>query len=206
MSQKDIQQELATAATKPQENESVSRKEPPVFYRCKCPECGEHNLELCGLDVFFRSEFLGVRSDGQFGCGYMELDGEYHWIIRCGSCEHEFFNTNELSDEVLINWAAANGQVMRPWEFTCPVCGSNYLDEVYTMNRSVRAVYETSDNEGAEISAEVALSYEQATEYGKPVRYRCSNDHELTTEDGNPVQSEEELVQWLKAHQPTAEK
>lgn len=177
------------------------QSESRVFYRCTCPDCGEDTLELCGLDVFFRSDFLGVRDDGEFGCGDLELDGDYHWMIECGSCGHEFFNTDMLSPEVLIEWAAANGRAKKMLEFKCPICGSDYLDEVFSANRSVRAVYETSDNEDAEFPAEVALSYEQAREYGEPVRYRCHKGHELTKEDGSPVQSHEELVEWLKAHQ-----
>lgn len=50
-------------------------------------------------------------------------------------------------------------------EFNCPVCGSPYLEVVFRANRSVRTVYETSDNEDAEIPAQAALPYEQVREY-----------------------------------------
>lgn len=181
------------------QGQTPPQSESRVFYRCTCPDCGEDTLELCGLDVFFRSDFLGVTRRGEFGCGFMKLDGDYHWVIQCGSCGYEAFNTNELSDDDLINWAAANGRAKKMLEFKCPICGSDYLDEVFSANRSVRAVYETSDNEDAEFPAEVALSYEQAREYGEPVRYRCSNGHELAKEDGSPVETPAELVQWLKS-------
>ncbi len=118
MSQKDLRKELNAAALS--SNAIVAREEPPVFHRCTCPECGEDAMELCGHGVFFRSDFLGVTHDAEFGCGEMVLDGEYHWIIACGSCGYEAFNTDVLPNDTLVDWVASHGQAMRCWNSTVP--------------------------------------------------------------------------------------
>jgi hypothetical protein len=78
MSKKDLQKELEEKANEPSTVANTTRrdddKEPSVFYRCVCPECGKDTLDLSGLGVFFRSEFLGVTNEGEFGCGALELD------------------------------------------------------------------------------------------------------------------------------------
>lgn len=201
MSRKGLQKEMCTEATTLQGNDDVPRKEPPVFYRCTCPECGEDAMELRGHGVFFRADLLGVTHDGDFGCGYMELDGDYHWVIECGECGYTAFDTDMLPPDPLIDCAAASGKAIKQLEFTCPVCESDRVEKVYLMSRSVRALYETSDNEAAEPHAEAALSFEQAIDYGESVRYCCHKGHELTKEDGNPVQTDEDLFEWMKAHQ-----
>ncbi|MFC1834531.1 hypothetical protein ACFL2Q_07335 [Thermodesulfobacteriota bacterium] len=206
MSKNKLQEQHNRNTKGPSADQGLTRQEnhSTVFYRCTCPECGEDALELCGLGVFFRSEFLGVTHENEFGCGHMELDGDYDWVIECGSCGYSVFDTEKVTVDSLLEWAATHGQAVRNLTFTCPVCGSQHLDEVeigLRWNRSVRAVYETMENSETEAQAEVALSFERVTDYGKSVLYCCIRDHELTKEYGSPVQTPEELVDWLKAHQ-----
>ncbi|MFC1833214.1 hypothetical protein ACFL2Q_00600 [Thermodesulfobacteriota bacterium] len=131
----------------------------------------------------------------------MRLGGDYDWEIECASCGYRVLDTEGVTLDSLLELAITHGTAANELGFTCPVCGSHYLEQVYTMSRSVRAVYETSNNEKMEPHAEVALSYEQVTEYGKSFQYCCSNDHELTKQDGAPIRTLEDLVEWLKAHQ-----
>ncbi|MGB6063255.1 MAG: hypothetical protein WBG50_00490 [Desulfomonilaceae bacterium] len=210
MSKRKPEQELNNKSVAPSAGQEMmpEETESSVFYRCTCPECGEDALELCGLGVFYRSEFLGVTDGDEIGCGYMELDGDYNWAIVCRSCEHSFFDTQEVTLENLLEWASTHGKAVRRLEsgFVCPVCGSQALERIERGNRSVRAVYEISDNSETEAHAEVALSFEQVLEGGNSVRYCCWKKHELTNQDGSPVQTDEELVAWLKAHQPSVER
>jgi predicted RNA-binding Zn-ribbon protein involved in translation (DUF1610 family) len=185
---------------------TLQQNESTVFYRCACPECGEDALELYGRDVFFRSEFLGVTNDGEFGCGNLGLDGDYHWVIECSSCGHVAFDTDMLPTETLLDWAAAHGKVIKELEFTCPVCGSADLLRTERGNRSVRAVYEVAENSKTKGRAEVALSFEHVMEGGKSVRYCCLEGHELAKQDRSPVGTLEELVEWLKALQPSGKR
>jgi predicted RNA-binding Zn-ribbon protein involved in translation (DUF1610 family) len=183
----------------------LEKHQPRVFYRCTCHECGEDALELCGLGVFYRAEFLGVTDGDEFGCGSMQLDGDYDWEIECTSCGYRVFDGQEVTLDNLLEWAASLGKSVTRLEsgFVCPVCGSRHLDRIETGKRSVRAVYEIDGNSETEAHAEVALSFERVLEGGDSVRYCCSKKHELTKQDGSPVQTPEELVEWLKAHQTT---
>jgi len=205
MSNEDFQKDMSEKANEPSKVDNVPRQdegtEPSVFYRCTCPECGEDDLELLDVGTFFRSEFLGVTNDGYFGCGDLELDGDCHWVIECGSCGHGIFDTDVVPFDTLLDWVDAHGQAIKQLEFSCPVCGSEFLDQVETLkrSRSVRAVYEIRDNSETEAHAEVALSFERAERGGESVRYCCLGGHELAKDDGSPVQNVEELVVWLKA-------
>lgn len=203
MARKKIEKNPNKKAEKPAAAKGAVQQEPqpPVFYRCTCPECGEDTLELCGFGVFYRSEFLGVTDEDEFGCGYRELAGDYDWVITCSSCGHSVFDTPTVSVDNLLEWAGTHGKAVSRLElgFTCPICGSQALERIERANRSVRAVYEISDNSDTKAHAEVALSFEAVMEGGDSVRYCCWKKHELTNEDGSPVQSDEELVEWLRA-------
>ncbi|MFC1836414.1 hypothetical protein ACFL2Q_17110 [Thermodesulfobacteriota bacterium] len=194
MSRKNLKNESSAVVNMLSGKESVSREKPPVWYRCICPECGEDALELHGLYVFPRAEFLGVTHDGEFGCGHLELDGDYHWVIECRACEYRAFDTDKLLAEPLLEWACANGKAIEELKLTCPVCGDNSLEKTSRMSRSVRTAYETSGNEETGTHAEVALSFAPVLEYGDSVRYCCFKSHELTKEDGSPIRTAEELV------------
>jgi predicted RNA-binding Zn-ribbon protein involved in translation (DUF1610 family) len=206
MSKKDLLQQMLVKDTTPSDHENVPPGEPQteVFYRCTCPECGEDSLELFDFGLFSRSKFLGVTNDGEFGCGHLEIDGEYHWALKCASCGYEALDSDMLSSDTLLDWADAHGQPMKQLEFTCPVCGNNWLDQVeidLKRKREVRAVYEIMEKSKTKPSAEVALSYEQVVVGEKSVRYCCSMGHELAKNDGSPVATGQELVEWLKAQQ-----
>lgn len=208
MAKKKIEKNQNKKAETPATAKGAVQQEPqpPVFYRCTCPKCGEDTLELCGFGVFYRSEFLGVTDENEFGCGYMKLDGDYDWVIICSSCGHRVFDAPKVTVDNLLEWACTHGKAVSRLEldFTCPICGSQALERIERANRSVRAVYEISDNSETKGHAEVALSFEQVMEGGDSVRYCCWKKHELTNQGGSPVQSEEELVEWLKAHEPSA--
>jgi Zn finger protein HypA/HybF involved in hydrogenase expression len=203
MSEKDHHKGMGETAKGSSVDQSESGREAgsAVFYRCTCPKCGENALELSGHGVFLRSEFLGVTREGEFGCGDLMLDGEYHWEIECGTCGYRPFSTDVLPAEPLLDWAANHGQAMKQLRFTCTVCGSHSLKKVYRMSRFVRAVYEDAESEERAIYADVALSYEQVIEHGKSVRYCCSEGHGLANDDGTPVETAKQLVEWLKAQQ-----
>ena len=206
MSEKNFQTELVEKAGDTSVDDRMEQRgtESPVFYRCVCPKCGEDSLELFDFGTFLRSEFLGVTNDGEFGCGDLESDGEYHWVLQCGSCGFKIFDTDMLPSDTLLDWADAHGRAINQQQFSCPVCGSEYLNQVEThleRERSVRAVYEIRDNSETEAHAEVALSFERVVRGGESVRYRCDmGGHELAKDDGSPVETAEELVAWLKAH------
>jgi hypothetical protein len=207
MSKKDYQKEAIKKANsslpdKPAEQRD-EKSEPSIFHRCPCPECAEDDLELFDFGTFSRSEFLGVTNDGEFGCGDLESDGDYHWVLQCGSCGFKIFDTDVVLSDTLLDWADAHGQAINQQQFRCPVCGDHYLNQVEThleRIRSVRAVYEIRDHSETEAHAEVALSFERVVRGGESVRYRCEMGHELAKDDGSPVETPEELVEWLKAH------
>jgi hypothetical protein len=204
MSKKGLSSRVDRKGREASVNDSGQRGEalqPPLFYRCRCPECGEDALKLNGFGVFFRSKFLGVTNDGEFGCGDLELDGDYHWLIECGSCCYRDFDTDMLPTDSILEWAVAHGKALKTLEFRCPVCGSQYLQRIEKAIRSVRAVYEIAENSETKAHAEVTLSFERVAPAGKWVRYCCSNRHELAKHDGSPVQTPEDLVEWLKGRQ-----
>jgi predicted RNA-binding Zn-ribbon protein involved in translation (DUF1610 family) len=202
MSKKDLQKDLEKEAIEPSTVDNVTpqenQTEPPLFYRCVCPECGEDDLKLNGFGIFFSSEFLGVTDGDEFGCGHMELDGDYDWVIECSSCGYSVFDTGGVTLDNLMEWAATHGKAVKTLEFICPICGSQYLNRIEKGTRSVRAVYEILENSET-AHAEVALSFERAVDVGISVRYGCLKNHELAKQDGSPVQTPEELVEWLKA-------
>jgi len=206
MSDKDFHEEQIEKANCPSVDENVisqeQKSDSPVFYRCTCPECGEDTLELFDYGLFSRSKFLGVTNDGEFGCGHLEMDGEYQWVLECSSCGHKAFDTDLLPSDTLADWAETHGQPMKQLEFTCPVCGNNWLDQVeidLKRKREVRAVYEIMEKSKSKPSFEVALSFARVVVGEKSVRYCCSMGHELAKDDGSPVENAQELVEWLKA-------
>lgn len=206
MAENNLENELSVKSETPSDDQAVAGQQtkPPVFYRCTCPECGENALELFGFGTFYRSDFLGMTDGDQFGCDYMELDGEYDWAIICRSCGHSVLEEKEVTLDNLVEWAATHGKAVTRLEhgFACPVCGSQSLEMTGETTRWVRAVYEISDNSETEAHAEVALSFGHASQGLNSGRYCCGKDHELTNPDGSPVRTPEELVEWLKHHQP----
>ena len=198
---KKLQDKLNKAAEPASTDPGVTRqeKESSVFYRCTCPECGEDTLELSGFSVFYRSKFLGVTDEGEFGCGDLGDDGEYDWVIECSSCGYRVFDTQEVTLDNLSEWASKNGKTLKRLEseFLCPVCGTKFLDRIERGNREVRAVYENADD--SETWAEVALSFGHYMSGGETVRYCCMKGHELTKEDGTPVKTAEETRRVVKS-------
>lgn len=207
MSEQDFHLEIIKKTDDTSAEEHVEKQgekpRPPIFHRCRCPGCAEDSLELFDFGLFSRSAFLGVTNGGEFGCGDLESDGEYHWVLQCGSCGFKIFDTDMLPSDTLLDWADAHGQAINQLQFTCPVCGSEYLDQVemhLKRIRSVRAVYEIRDNSETEAHAEVALSFQRVVRGGESARYCCDRGHELAKDDGSPVENERDLVEWLKAY------
>ena len=177
---------------------------PLVFHRIRsCPACGEDDLNLYDFGVFLRSDFLGMRSDGEKGGGRIQLDGDYEYVVMCRSCEHRVFNELSATTEQLMEWAITEGQEIETLKFICPICESKSLSQIRTgveVIRDVVAVYTLPRDDTTEGGAEIALFPGQVFDYTTGPRYRCAKGHELAKDDGNPVETAEELVAWLKAH------
>jgi predicted RNA-binding Zn-ribbon protein involved in translation (DUF1610 family) len=204
MLKKKTEKEMNEKSEIPSADDGVTlEQKEPTFYRCTCPECGE---ALEGhFAVVYRSEFLGVTDDGQVGCGDLVLDADHCAVTGCGSCGHTQ-DKWRLPLEDPQDRVTAHGQAIKRLEFVCPVCGSLCLLRAERASRAVLGVYEIAENSETKGRAEVALSFEHVMEGGKSVRYCCVEGHELAKEDGSPVGTPEELVEWLKALQPSVKK
>ncbi|MBM3299333.1 MAG: hypothetical protein FJY85_05210 [Deltaproteobacteria bacterium] len=205
MAENNLENELSIKSETPSNDQALTAQqiESGIFYRCTCPECGEDALELFGFNTFYRSDFLGMTDRDEFGCDYLELDGEYDWAIICRSCGHSVLKEKEVTLDNLLEWATTHGKAVTrlDYGFACPVCGSQSLEMTGETTRWVRVVYEISDNSETEAHAEVALSFGQGSQGLNSGRYCCGKNHELKKKDGSLVQTPEELVEWLKAHQ-----
>lgn len=181
--------------------EAVNTKQ--VFHRVgRCPACGEDDLGLFDFGVFLSSDFLGMTRDGEMGCGRVEMDGDYEYVVMCRSCEHRASAEPSVTKETLLEWAVAEGQEVQTLDFICPLCGSVCLSEhtdKVEMYQEVVAVYTVKGDNGEE-QAEVALSPYRNIFHCSAPRYRCLNGHELAKDDGTPVATAEDLVAWLKTH------
>lgn len=206
MSDKNLNQEVMKksngAVPEAGVDQGKSDDKPPVFYRCTCPRCGEEDLSLYDFGVFLRSDFLGVTSSGDKGCGCLELDGGGEMALICGTCDHRVFDEPSFSSEQLLDWARAEGEEIEMLTFKCPVCGTQNLTQVYTgveVIREVKAVYTIPLEDQSRDRAEVALEEDRLEKKQQFCRYRCSKGHELAKDDGTPVETPEDLVEWLKA-------
>jgi predicted RNA-binding Zn-ribbon protein involved in translation (DUF1610 family) len=192
MSKKELHKQMFAESGLPPEG---SEARPAAFYRVTCPECGEDTLELIDYGVFLRSDFLGMNSDGEKGCGDLELDSDEKWVVTCRSCGCRPFDDASYSPQQLLQWAREAGEQKEISRFSCPICGSKTLYQSVTgveMIRVVTAACPISDG-----NAEVALyPFEQVLGSGL-IRYRCPKGHELAKDDGTPVETAEELVEWL---------
>ena len=172
----------------------------PVFYRCVCPECGEDTLSLLDLDMFAESPILGATSTGEIGCSHTSLDSHgCNLEIWCRSCGGPVGNPHSL-----IEWAKAQGEVRTTLPFQCPKCGSRELHRVEIGLEFVSTVVAVSVSDTPGVDPIVALSHERDLDKGEVYRYRCSSGHVLAAADGFPVQTDEELVVWLKTRQSAA--
>lgn len=76
--------------------------------------------------------------------------------------------------------------------FCCPSCEDNRLEEIVS---------------GATVATEISIEDgeviygEQSSDSGMLERYQCVNcGYTLTDEEGDTIQSEEDLIDWLKKH------
>lgn len=206
MSEKDLIQEMTEkcdgTASDTGDDRGKGDEKSPVFYRCKCPECGEDDLGIFDLEPFIRTDFLGVTSEGVKGCGHIELDGEFRYDLMCGRCGHVVLGEPSQDSEALLNWARAEGERAEMLTFSCPVCSSKNLYQIspgVEISRKVVAVYMISEKSEFCPEAEIALERGRLITEPQPFRYRCSKGHELAKDDGTPVETPEDLVEWLKA-------
>jgi hypothetical protein len=176
---------------------------PGTFHPVACPECGKDTLDLIDSGVSMRSPILGIASDGEVGCLYTELTGDYQLGIYCRHCGHGVCGglsvTGEADDEIHSEWAKSPGEPRTVLPFICSKCGSRELRQVevgITFSYAVVAVCEADVPGTAPL---VALSHLRNTDGGGTYRYRCSQGHELAKDDGSPVETVDELVAWLKA-------
>ncbi len=207
MSEKDFQKEMIGKSNGTLPDDSVGQRgeepRPPVFHRVPCcPQCGEDDLSFFDFGVFLRSDFLGMTSEGEKGCGPVEVEGDYEYVLECRSCGHRVFQEESCSEEQLLEWAIAVGEEVEALTFRCPACGTKFLSETRTgveIIRDIAAVYTTPGNGEADHRAVIALVPDRQIWYSGPTRYRCPKGHELAKDDGTPVETAEELVVWLKA-------
>lgn len=207
MSEKDFQIEMTEKFNDPSLDDGMEQAsqeaQPAVFHRLTCSECGEDTLSLCDFGVFLRSDFLGMTSEGEKGCGHIELDGDYEYVVMCRSCGHRVFEDPSCTEEQLMKWASDAGEETRILPFHCAECDSTSLSEISTCVEVVRdivAVCEVSKDDEPEEQPLVALVPDKQTWLRGPTRYRCARGHELAKDDGTPVETEQELIAWLKAH------
>jgi transcription elongation factor Elf1 len=175
---------------------------PSRFHKCTCDECGEDALVFCDFGAYLQSDFRRMTSEGEKGCGHLELEGDYEYVVMCESCGHRIFEDVSCSEEQILDWAIEHGKALPMLDFSCPICGSKTLSEISTgveISREVVAVCEVSENGEPEKKPLVALAPDRLFVHSRPATYRCSKGHELAKEDGTPVETAEELVEWLKA-------
>jgi hypothetical protein len=208
MSKKDHAKELREQASEHSTIDSVTRPdetlEPPVFYRCTCPECGEAALNCIESGLFMRSRVLGITSDGEIGCYRTELEGGYELGLLCRHCGHqvctEYSESEPCEEDFLISWARSHGEALATLSFECPKCDSQELHKVEIGIEFSTAVVAVCESNAPGAPPLVALSHLRDTDGGGSFRYRCSKGHELAKDDGSPVETDEELIEWLKAH------
>lgn len=190
-------------------DENVARQEtePPVFYICSCPDCGDE-LEIVDTGIFQCSPVLGITSEGELGSINTSLDGASEISLLCSGCGKRIcsdFGPEETCDEnFLLHWARSNGEALVTLPFNCPECGGHTLYEIeigVEWHEQVLAVCEADLEDGGPV---VAVSHDRSIENPLTPRYRCSCQYELIKEDGSPVKTRKELVEWLKAHQASS--
>jgi hypothetical protein len=205
MTGKDPEQEMNKKAENPSVDEGVTRLEsdPPVYYRCNCPECGSDDLHLIDTGVFLRSQEVGITDEGEIGCSYTELEGSFEEGVICRECGHTVWNeysaNHESRYDLLLKWAQSNGEPVSTIPFRCPVCDSDELSKVETgieLWTVVVAVCEAVSPNDYPLQAVNPVRHFLGD---RSVRYRCSSGHELAKDDGSPVENPKELVEWLKA-------
>jgi hypothetical protein len=208
MSRKEPQRNLNKESEQPatMTDSCLDVNQSPIFYLCACPDCEQGELHLFDTGVFEHSDVFGITDEGEIGCYATGLDGKPQLGIYCGDCATEIYQESEQTEEgrkkSLLEWARTHGKAIATLSFVCPECGSRHLtrDETgITFSTEVVSVCE-HPTEGWPI---VALSRNRCFGTGGTYRYRCLHDHELLKEDGSPVETEQELMQWLKAHQTT---
>ena len=206
MTKKDYQKEVIEKSKEASPDHSVEQAGqkalPEVFHRLTCPKCEEDTLSLYDFGVFLRSDFLGMTSEGEKGCGHIELDGDYEYVVMCRSCGYRVFEDLSCTEEQLMQWASDAGEETRILPFHCSVCDSTSLSEIRTgveIVRDIVAVCEVSKDDEPEEQPLVALVPDKQMWFRGPTRYRCARGHELAKDDGTPVETEQELIAWLKA-------
>jgi len=207
MSKIDLHEEMIDEANETSADDGAGRSGEEgralVFYRRRCPECGKDALNLIDSGVFMRSPIVGITSDGEIGCSYTELEGDFEPGIYCRSCGHQVCSDSSLanacSDEFLSEWAKSAVEARTAPPFRCPDCDSLELHQVEVgieLSHEVVAVCEPVVPDSAPL---VAVSHVRDIDGGGTYRYRCSQGHELAKEDGTAVETAEELADWLKA-------
>jgi hypothetical protein len=208
MSKEDLKteliQEVGDASAEESKRQMGQELRPPVFYRCRCPECGEDSLDAIESGFFTRSHILCVTSYGDVGCDYTEFTGDSTFGISCRNCGYEVcgpFSSQKGEDEYLpSNRKARTGLI-----FVCAKCGSQELRKIEVgieYSNRVVAVCESDTPDDAPL---VAVSHVVGIDGGDSYRYRCSQGHELAKNDGSPVETDEELIAWLKARSSSEE-
>lgn len=176
---------------------------PAVLHLVPCPECKKDTLDLIDSGVSIRSPIVGITSDGEVGCLYTELTGDYQLGIRCRHCGHEVCGdlsvTGEVGDEFLSKCAKSATEARPALPFVCSTCDSQELHQVEVGIEFSHAVVAVCESDALGNAPLIAVSHQRDIGGRGISRYRCSRGHELAKEDGTPVETSEELVEWLKA-------
>ncbi len=213
MSEKDFEKYLLdeAGAASVDDGEPGGKERPtPLFYPCKCPNCGEDDLYLYDIGIRTKSPIVGITNSGEIGVSDTDTDGGDRLMVFCGDCENVIYRDNPLSnigfkstdndrEHFLSEWVKSNGEGLTPLPFICPKCCSRELcreERDITFSQDVLAVCEFPSDQPV-----VALRYLRYLDGGLTRRYCCSQGHELAKEDGSPVENNLELVEWLKANQ-----
>jgi hypothetical protein len=207
MSKKDLQKDLEKEAIEPSivhsEPQQENEAEPPLFYRCVCPECGEDAFHVIDSGVYTSSPVFGITGDGEVGCSHTELDGGYELGIYCRDCGHQACSDDSFTEkcgyEFLAEWAKSNGVARTKLPFDCPECDSQELNKVEIGIEFSTAVVAVCESDSADAHPIVAVSHIRDIDHRGSYRYRCSRGHEIAKDDGSPVETPEELVGWLKS-------
>ncbi len=178
------------------------------FYQCICPECGSDDLTYVDFGFFSESDFMGF-SNG-FETGVLKTrflcPGEDNLMIQC-KCGQKWHEYESIDDD---DWVRSNCVPRRILPFKCPQCGSEelYQIEIIDFKSPVLAACEPdASGENPLIAVGyIRMIYDLEDRRPGPLRYRCSEGHELTKYDGSAVETAQELIDWLKAHQPNSQK
>ncbi len=202
-------------------NENNAIESTPRTLNFTCPHCGGHTLRQYDANPYYWSCTVSVWLEDEDDPETAQIDEESEPTYErqgdpmddpgwcCADCGRVLCYANGSSlgtEDSLAEWLLEHCPQENPSneiDFTCPVCGSQRLDQVgEALARSEPGPNEcrSLQDQEKESKPEVAVSPDLIPQGGESFRYRCINGHELANDDGTPVENQKELFEWLKAH------